>query len=142
MHCRCITRADDIRPPLVKKSICCQFNLPRWSRGHKAQGQGHERNPRPRLRTALPRTEPLEAKDSSSEDRLFRGQGQECLRPRAKDQGHWGICSPKKRSSKKFFRQFPKNGLQRNFLGDFQTRKTKKVFANFPQGIWRFQTKF
>ena len=33
----------------------------RWSRGHKARGQGHKKNPRPR--TAFPRTDPLEAKD-------------------------------------------------------------------------------
>ena len=43
----------------------------RWSRGHKArgQGQGHKKNPRPR--TAFSRTEPLEAKDRNA-----RGQGQ------------------------------------------------------------------
>ena len=38
---------------------------------HKAQGQGHEKNPRPRPSTALPRTDPLEAKDRNA-----RGQGQ------------------------------------------------------------------
>ena len=46
----------------------------RWSRGHKVrgQGQGHKKNPRPRLtpRTALPRTDLLEAKDRNA-----RGQG-------------------------------------------------------------------
>ena len=40
----------------------------RWRRGHKAQGLGHTKNPRPR--TALPRTDPLEAKDRND-----RGQG-------------------------------------------------------------------
>ena len=44
----------------------------RWSRGHKARGQGHKKNPRPRPRTALSRTDPLEAKDRNA-----RGQGQE-----------------------------------------------------------------
>ena len=29
----------------------------RWSRGHKARGQGHTKNPRPRPRTAFPRTD-------------------------------------------------------------------------------------
>ena len=43
----------------------------RWSRGHKARGQGHKKNPRLRPRTAFQRTEPLEAKDSNA-----RGQGQ------------------------------------------------------------------
>ena len=43
----------------------------RWSRGHKArgQGQGHKKNPRPR--TAFPRTDTLEAKDRNA-----RGQDQ------------------------------------------------------------------
>ena len=41
-----------------------------WSRGHKARGQGHKKIPRPRPRTALPRTNPLEAKDRNA-----RGQG-------------------------------------------------------------------
>ena len=65
----------------------------RWSRGHKARGQGHKKNPRPRSRTAFPRTDPLEAKDRNA-----RGQGQG---PRTQPQGF----SKKKTSSKKFFRQ-------------------------------------
>ena len=83
----------------------------RWSRRHKArgQGQGHKKNPRPR--TAFPRTDTLEAK--------------------AKDQGHKRKCSQKKkglhknfsgdlqkkkRSSQKFFKRSPrKNVFQKNF---------------------------
>ena len=40
----------------------------RWSRGHKArgQGQGHKKNPRTRPRPAFPRTEPLEANDRNA----------------------------------------------------------------------------
>ena len=47
------------------------ITVQRWSRGHKArgQGQGHKKNPRPR--TALPRTDFLEAKDRNA-----RGQDQ------------------------------------------------------------------
>ena len=62
----------------------------RWSRGHRArgQGQGHKKNLRPRPRTAFPRTEPLEAKDTNA-----RGQGQG---PRTLAQAF----SKKKRSSK------------------------------------------
>ena len=47
-------------------------NMQRWSRGHKArgQGQGHKKNPRPRPWTAFPRTDTLEAKDRNA-----RGQG-------------------------------------------------------------------
>ena len=53
----------------------CPFSLAsftdeqRWRRGLKARGQGHQKNPRPR--TALPRTDPLEAKNRNA-----RGQGQ------------------------------------------------------------------
>ena len=69
----------------------------RWSRGHKArgQGQGHKKNPRPR--TAFPRTDTLEAKDRNA-----RGQG-----PRTQAQ----VLSKKKR------------GLHKNFLGDLQKKK-------------------
>ena len=53
----------------------------RWSRGHKARGQGHKKISRPR-----PRTDPLEAK--------------------AKNQEHRRKCSPKKKGLQKiFFRQ-------------------------------------
>ena len=47
----------------------------------------------------------LEAKDSPSEDRPSRGQGQECSRPRTKDTG----ASVKKKSLKQFFQAFKKN---------------------------------
>ena len=55
----------------------------RWSPGHKARGQdqGHKKNPRPRPRTAFPRTDPLEAKD----------------------QGHSHKCSSKKKGLQNFF---------------------------------------
>ena len=86
----------------------------RWSRGHKArgQGQGHKKISRPR-------TDPLEAKD----------------------QGHRCKCSPKKRFSKKFFKQSQKKSLQKffqakmvfkNFFsGNFHLRKTKKGLRKF-----------
>ena len=60
----------------------------RWSRGHKARGQEHKKNSRPR--TAFPRTEPFEAKDRNAP-----GQGQ---RPRTQAQ-----VFSKKKVSKKFF---------------------------------------
>ena len=64
----------------------------RWSRGHKARGQGHKKNPRPR--TAFPRTDPLEAKDRNA-----RGQGQG---PKTQAQAF-----SKKKIFKNFFRQSP-----------------------------------
>ena len=74
--------------------------LQRWSRGRKARGQGHQKNPRPRPRTAFPRTDTLEAKDRNA-----RGQG-----PRTRAQ----VLSEKKK------------GLHKNFLGDLQKKKKKK----------------
>ena len=65
-----------------KKHVSLQncYQYQRWSRGHKArgQGQGHKKNSRPRA-------DPLEAK--------------------AKDQGHRRKCSPKKKK-KKVFKKF------------------------------------
>ena len=39
---------------------------------HKARGQGHEKNLRPRPSTALPRTDPLEAKDRNAQGQVPR----------------------------------------------------------------------
>ena len=93
---------------LKENAIIVDFSLPynsfeqsidhRWSRGHKAQGQGHKKISRPR-------TDPLEAK--------------------AKDQGHRRKCSQKKRSSKKFFRRSQKKKV---FKKIFQTNKVFKIF--------------
>ena len=63
-----------------------------------------------------------EAKDSLSEDRHSRGQGQECSRPRTKDTKR--KCSPKK-----------KKGLHKNFSGDLKKKKKKKVFTKIFQAI-------
>ena len=57
-----------------------------------------------------------QAKDSPSEDKPSRGQGQECSRPRTKDTG--GKCSPKKRSLQKFFWRSQKIGHRPHFLVD------------------------
>ena len=55
------------------------------------------------------------AKDSLSEDRHSRGQGQECSRPRTKDT--------------KFFRRSPKKkGLHKNFSGDLHKKTFSKKF--------------
>ena len=72
-----------------------------------------------------PRTDPLEAMDRN-----------------ARDQGPRTQVFSKKRSSKEFFWRFQKKALQKCFSGNLQLKKTKKVFANFPQSYWRFPTKF
>ena len=65
-----------------------------------------------------------EAKDSLSEDRHSRGQGQECSRPRTKDTGASALQKKKK-------------GLHKKFSGDIQKKKkrssSQKFFRRFPQ---------
>ena len=85
--------------------------------------------PRPRTQ----KKSEAKAKDSLSEDRHSRGQGQECSRPRtgvleakAKDQGHKRKCSPKK-----------KKGLHKNFSSDLQK---KNVFQKFFQALHKILT--
>ena len=90
-------------------------NKQRWSRGHKArgQGQGHKKSSRPRPRTqkkleaktAFPRTDSLEAKDRNA-----RGQGQ----------------GPRTQAA------LQKKGLHKNFSSDLQIKK-KKVFTKIFQ---------
>ena len=65
-----------------------------------------QKNPRPRPRTAFPRTDTLEAKD-----RIARGQG-----PRTQAQ----VRSPKK-----------KKGLRKNFSGDLKKKKKKRFLQKF-----------
>ena len=64
--------------------------------------------PRPRTQTKS------EAKDSLSEVRHSRGQGQECLRPRTKNTNASVL---------------QKKGLQKNFSGDLQKKSLKKFFS-------------
>ena len=72
---------------------------------------------RPRPRTQ----KKSEAKDSLSEDRHSRGQGQECSRPRPRTKDTSASALQKKK------------GLHKNFLGDLQ--KKKKVFTKIFQAI-------
>ena len=91
------------RLPCDRDFARIEKNRQRWSRGHKARGQGHKKNPGPRPKTAFPRTDPLEAKDRNA-----RGQGQG---PRTQPQAF----SKKKRSSKFFFRRCPIHWRTQNF---------------------------
>ena len=80
--------------------VITAHKIPEWSRGHKARGQGHKKNPRPRTafrRTDLsrPRKRMLEAKDQ------LRTQPQ--------------VLSKKK-------------GLQKSFLGDLQFINVPRIF--------------
>ena len=67
------------------------------------------------------------AKDSLSEDRHSRGQGQECSRPRTKDTSASALQkNKKKRSSQKFVRRSPEK--KKVFTKIFQAISTKKRF--------------
>ena len=74
----------------------------KWSRGNKAQSQGHKKNLRPR--TDLP-------------GQTLSGHEQEYSRPSTEAQ----VFSTNKKSSKKFFRCYPKQkSLQNIFSGDLR----------------------
>ena len=94
----------------------------RWSRGHKALGQSQGNKKISRPRTALPRTDPLEAKDRNA-----RGQ----------DKGHKLKCSPEKKVFKNFFQAISrKKDLQKFFSGDLQKKTSPKNF----QAIYKILT--
>ena len=81
----------------------------RWSRGHKARGQGKD------------------TKKIQGQGQPFRGETlsrprTEMLEAKAKDQGHKRKCSPKK-----------KKGLHKNFSGDLQ--KKKGLHKNFSSDL-------
>ena len=85
----------------------------------KPEVESRKQGSRPRPRTQ--KKSDAKAKDSLSEDRHFRGQGQECSRPRTKDTSASAL--KKKRSSQKFFRRSP----QKNVF--------KKIFKRSPQNF-------
>ena len=107
------TAGGKVTRPIIIKLTNSNDKHQRWSRGHKArgQGQGHKNNPRPR--TTFPRTDTLEAKDRNA-----RGQGQG---PRTQAQ----VLS-KKRSAQKFFRRSPKK--KKSSQKFFKRSPRKNVF--------------
>ena len=101
--------------------------MQRWSRGHKARGQGqrHKKNPRPSARTALPRTDTLEAKDRNA-----RGQDQG-LKTQAQ------VFSKKERLSKLFSGVLQKKTSSKIFSGDLKQKTSSKLFF---QAIYKIST--
>ena len=94
-----------------------------------------------RLEAKAKDTKKSEAKDSLSEDRHSRGQGQECSRPRprTKDTSASALQKKKKkkRSSQKFFRRSPKKGLHKHFSSDLHK---KNIFQKIFQALHKILT--
>ena len=96
---------------------------------------------RPRPRTQ----KKSEAKDSLSEDRHSRGQGQECSRPRPRTKDTKRKCSPKKkkkkkRSSQKFFKRSPlKNVFQKIFQALHKILTFQKIVLSSSRGQANFR---
>ena len=96
-----------------------------------------------RTQGSRPRTQKkseAKAKDSLSEDRHSRGQGQECSRPGTKDTKR--KCSPKKkkRSSQKFFKRSPlKNVFQKIFQALYKILTFQKIVLSSSPGQANFR---
>ena len=105
-----------------------------------------------RLEAKAKDTKKSEAKDSLSEDRHSRGQGQECSRPRTKDTNasalqkkkvftklFQAISKTKKRSSQKFFKRSPqKNVFQKIFQAIHKILTIQKILLSSSRGQANF----
>ena len=96
---------------IVDFSFIQQKLLLNFLQGYFTEVDSRTQGSRPRPRTQ----KKSEAKDSLSEDRTSRGQGQECPRPRPRTKDTAASVLQKKRSSKKFFRQSPTLKRSQNF---------------------------
>ena len=101
---------------LAKLIFICRFYLRLLMPEVESRTQGSR--PRPRTQKES------KAKDSLSEDRPFRGQGQECSRPR-----------PRTKDTSTSALQKKKEGLHKNFSGDLQ--KKKKVFTKISSDLYK-----
>ena len=101
---------------LFSSNTFLNCNEQRWSRGHKARGQGHKKNPRPR--TAFPRTDTLEAKDTSASALQKKKKKKKVFTK------IFQAISKKKKKKKK--------GLHKNFSSDLHKKTfSKKFFKRF-----------
>ena len=85
---------------------------------------------RPRPRT--PKKSEVKVKDSPTEDRPSRGQGQECSRPRPRTKDTSASVLQKKKVFRKIFRRSGKKkkgkGLHKNFSGNLQNKTFSEIF--------------
>ena len=99
-----------------------------------------------RTQGSRPRTQKKsEAKDSLSEDRHSRGQGQECSkpRPRTKDTSASALQKKKKKSSQKFFRRSQKKKKKKKIRSSqkfFKRSPRKHVFQKIFQALHKIST--
>ena len=93
-----------------------------------------------RLEAKAKDTKKSEAKNSLSEDRHSRGQGQECSRPRTKDTSASALKKKKKRSSQKFFKRSPqKNVFQKSFQALHKILTIQKILLSSSRGQGNFR---
>ena len=89
--------------------------------------------PKPRTQTKFE----AKAKNSSSENRPSRGQGQECLRPRLKTKNTGGKCFTKKKFFKNFSGDLKKTTTKSSFIF-FSRSPEKTVFKKIVQVVYKF----
>ena len=76
------------------------------------------------------------AKDSPSENRPFRGQGQECSRPKTQTK----VVFSKKKSSKKNFQAISKkSGLEKMFQSTYKILTIQKIVLSSSRGQGNFR---
>ena len=96
-----------------------------------------------RTQGSRPRTQKKsedKAKDSLSEDRHSRSQGQECSRPRPRTQSASALQKKKKRSSQKFFKRSPrKNAFQKIFQPLHKILTFQKIVLSSSRGQANFR---
>ena len=85
-------------------------------------------------------TKKSEAKDSLSEDRHSRGQGQECSRPRTKDTKRKRSPKKKKKVFTKIFQAISKNEKKRSSQKFFKRSPLKNVFQKIFQALHKILT--
>ena len=91
----------------------------KWSRGHKARGQGHKKKSE------------VKDKDSPSEDRPYRGQEQECSRPTTKDTSASVL---QKNNQKKVFKIFFWRSSKFSISKNTTVLQAKDVLENSTSG--------
>ena len=102
-----------------------------WFSTCQPEVESRTQGSRPRPKTQ--KKSEAKVKDSLSEDRHSRGQGQECSRPRPRTLEQ--VLSKKKKSSQKFFRRSQKKKRERSSHKFFKRSPQKNVFQKIFQAL-------